>query len=161
VDFLNGVVNNGQRRIDRMQTASLPATLLVIVMAFTPINVWLPAAGMPLGKQANAVATGSWGGEHIILEVSEKGAEVEFDCARGQVSQPMALNQKGDFDVSGTFSPEHGGPVLRDEPAASNPARYSGHVAGNTMTLTVTQGKEDIGTFTLTRGQRPTLRKCR
>lgn len=144
-----------------MQAARLPATLFTIAMVFTLSRVWLAAIGMPPNKQANHVATGTWGGEHIILEVSEKGAEVEFDCARGQVSQPMTLNQKGDFDVPGTFSPEHGGPVLRDEPAASNPARYSGHVDGNTMTLTVTQGKENIGTFTLTRGQRPTLRKCR
>jgi hypothetical protein len=145
-----------------MQLSGVLAKLfLIAAMATAPHSVWLPAAAMPPGKQAKAVATGTWGGEHIILEVSEKGAEVEFDCAHGQVSQPMALNQKGDFDVPGTFSPEHGGPVLRDEPVTSNPARYSGHVRGDTMTLTVTREKENIGTFTLTRGGKPVLRKCR
>lgn len=144
-----------------MQASRVSATLFMIAMAFTASSVCHPASGMPTNQQAKAVATGTWGGEHIMLEVSAKGAEVEFDCAHGQVSQPIVLSQKGDFDVPGTFSLEHGGPVLRDEPAASNPARYSGHVVGDTMTLTVTQGKQSIGTFTLTHGQQPALRKCR
>jgi hypothetical protein len=129
-------------------------------MAGVPYSIWPPAAVLS-GKQAKAVATGTWGGEHIILEVSEKGAEVEFDCAHGRTSQPMTLNQRGDFDIPGTFAPEHGGPVRMDEPENSKPARYSGHVVGDTMTLTVTQEKEKIGTFTLTRGTQPMLRKCR
>ena len=110
---------------------------------------------------ATAVATGAWGGEHIILEVAEKGAEVEFDCARGQVTQPIRLDKHGDFDVAGTFTSEHGGPVRRDESAQVSPARYSGHVDGQTMSLTVTLGKEKVGIFTLTRGSRPNLTKCR
>jgi hypothetical protein len=134
---------------------------LIAVMAAVPSDTCFPAAGIPPGKQAKAVATGTWGGEHIILEVSEKGAEVEFDCAHGHISQAMTLNQQGAFDVHGTFAPEHGGPVLRDEPENSKPARYSGHVVGDTMTLTLTQEKEKIGTFTLTRGAQPMLRKCR
>ena len=145
-----------------MQSSGLFAKVLVFgLMAAAPSRAWLHAAGMPNGKDANHVATGTWGGEHIILEVSEKGAEVEFDCAHGQISQPVALNQQGDFDVPGTFSLEHGGPVRRDEQVTSNPARYSGHVRGDTMTLTVTREKENIGTFTLTRGGKPVLRKCR
>ena len=99
----------------------------------------------------------------MIVEVSEKGAEIEFDCARGQIAQRIALNKQGDFDVPGTFLREHGGPVLRDEPAAATPVRYSGHVSGDTMTLNVVlekdKGKE--GPFTLTHGSRPVLRKCR
>jgi hypothetical protein len=137
-------------------SGALVKFFLIGVMAAVPTS-----AEMSSGKHAKAVATGTWGGEHIFLEVSEKGAEVEFDCAHGQISQPLTLNQRGDFDVAGTFSPEHGGPVLKDEPASSNPASYSGHLLGDTMTLTVTQGKEKIGTFTLTRGARPVLRKCR
>jgi hypothetical protein len=144
-----------------MRSPWVHAKFLVAAMAAVSCSVWLPAANLSAGKQAKAVATGTWGGEHIILEVSEKGAEVDFDCAHGQISQPMALDQRGDFDVPGTFAPEHGGPVLRDEPMNSNPARYSGRVLGDTMTLTVMQGKETVGTFTLTHGQRHILRKCR
>jgi hypothetical protein len=144
-----------------MQSARIPATLFIIAMAFVPSRVWLPATGKPTDKHAKAVATGTWGGEHVMLEVSENGAEVEFDCAHGQISQPIALNTRGEFDVPGTFAPEHGGPVLRDETPNSVPARYSGHVLGDTMTLTVTQGKDNIRAFTLSHGARPTLRKCR
>jgi len=47
-------------------------------------------------------------------KASEKGAEVEFDCAHGQMTQRTTLDRHGDFDVAGTFTPEHGGPVRRD-----------------------------------------------
>lgn len=112
-------------------------------------------------SENHAIATGTWGGEHITLEVSEKGAEVEFDCAHGQVTQPMTIDKHGDFKASGTFTHEHGGPVLRDENTPPTPVRYSGHVDGDTMSLTITRGEEKLGSFTLTRGSRPMLRKCR
>ena len=105
--------------------------------------------------------TGTWGGDRMILEVSEKGAEVELDCAHGNVTQPMELDKRGDFDVAGTFTPEHGGPVRRDEINASSPAHYSGHVEGTTMTLTIVYGEKRLGPFTLTHGARPLLTKCR
>jgi len=116
---------------------------------------------MHAAPNASSVAPGIWGGEHIILEVSGKGAEAEFDCAHGQVTQRITLDRHGDFDVAGTFTAEHGGPVLRDENSRSTPARYSGHVDGDTMSLAVTVGKEKVGIFTLTQGSHPMLRKCR
>jgi hypothetical protein len=116
---------------------------------------------MQAAPDARSIATGTWGEEHITLEVSEKGAEVDFDCAHGQVPQPITLDKNGDFDVAGTFTHEHGGPVRRDENPADVPARYSGHVDGHTMTLTVTFGKEKLGAFTLAHGSLTNLRKCR
>jgi hypothetical protein len=128
-------------------------------MALSVHSVWLRAAS---GRaEAHSVATGTWGGENIILEVSHKGAQAEFDCAHGQITHPMVLNKRGDFEVAGSYTREHGGPVLRDEVAKPSPARYSGHVGGNSMTLTVTLEKEKLGPFTLTHGQHPMLRKCR
>jgi len=111
-------------------------------------------------ERAN-VTKGTWGGEHAILEVSDKGAEIEFDCAHGQITQPITLNKHGDFDVTGTFTPEHGGPVRRDENTPPASARYSGHIEGNTMILRVALEKENLGTYELTRGAQPMLRKCR
>lgn len=115
-----------------------------------------------LTPRANAKtnAVGNWGGEHVILEVSKKGAVLEFDCARGQIDQPLILDKKGHFDVRGTFSPEHGGPVQRDETTPSNPAHYSGEIKGDVMTLKVVRGEDTVGTFTLKRGAQPVLRKC-
>jgi len=121
----------------------------------------LPSAGISTLKHSKTIATGMWGGEHILLEVSRNGGEVEFDCARGHITQPLALNGHGGFDLPGTFTPEHGGPVRRDETPTQLQARYSGHVDGESMTITVTLEKDNVGTFTLGRGQPPNLRKCR
>jgi hypothetical protein len=125
------------------------------------LALFLLQGGIEAAPQAGSVSEGSWGGEHMILEVSAKGAEIELDCAHGQIAQHISLDRHGNFDVAGTFAPEHGGPVLRDENTPPKQARYSGHVDGNTMSLTVTAGKETVGMFTLTRGSHPLLRKCR
>src|SRR5262249_44166236 len=102
----------------------------VVVLALAFCSPWIQSMKTH-PQDAKPVATGTWGGEHIILEVSGKGAEVEFDCAHGKITEPMALNRHGDFDVAGTFSPEHGGPVRQDEAENLKPARYSGHVEGD------------------------------
>jgi hypothetical protein len=116
---------------------------------------------MQAAPGASSLGLGAWGGEHIILEASEKGAEAEFDCARGRIARRITLDKHGDFDVEGTFVSEHGGPVRREENPQPATAHYSGHVDGDTMSLTVTLDKETVGVFTLTRGSHPILKKCR
>jgi len=135
--------------------------LFVVIVVLAWGNLGIQAKKMH-AQGTKPVATGTWGGEHIILEVSGKGAEVEFDCAHGKITEPMALNKHGDFDVAGTLSPEHGGPMRQDETENLKPARYSGHVEGDTMNVTVTVDKDEtVGTYTLTRGKQTMLRKCR
>ncbi len=130
------------------------------LIALLTLRGFLLQAGAQTAPDTGMVATGAWGGEHIVLQVSEKGADVEFDCAHGQVTQQITLDKHGDFDVAGTFTPEHGGPVRRDEKAQSASARYSGHVDGDTMSLTVTLGEEKVGIYTLNRGSRAHVTKC-
>jgi hypothetical protein len=137
---------------------TLGKCFLIVLLALSGVLV---RAGAQAAPDDNAVAPGTWGGDHIILEVSEKGAAAEFDCAHGQITQPIRFDRHGDFDVAGTFTPEHGGPVRRDQNAPDLPARYSGHVDGRTMNLTVALAKEDLKVFTLTRGSLPNLGKCR
>lgn len=112
--------------------------------------------------EGRSVATGVWGGAHINLEVSDGGARVEFDCAHGAINQKLTLDGSGAFDARGTFSKERGGPVRIDEKPASEPARYSGRVEGDTMTLNVTLSDSgtDLGSFTLKRGRPGRLTKC-
>ena len=64
--------------------------------------------------------------------------------------------------MTGTHTPEHGGPVREDEKLVSRPARYVGRVDGRRMTLTVTvtDSGEILGTFALTYGVRGRLMKC-
>ena len=146
-----------------MQKKMIKATLIqgtVIVLSVLS-SLSLPE-GMQAAQQTTSVAAGSWGGEHIILQVSRAGGEIEFDCAQGKIAQPLLMNRAGDFEVAGTFTPQHGGPVRRDEITVATPAHYSGHIEGQTMTLTVTldKEKEKLGTFTLVLGSTPRLRKC-
>jgi hypothetical protein len=144
----------------------LPIPQMIYVASF---KLSLALAVFSILLQANtcaaasqkAVNKGTWAGDHIVLEVSENGAQVEFDCAHGQVTQPVKVDKQGNFKVAGTFTPEHGGPVRRDENPESAPVTYSGQVNGDTMTLTITRGEEKLGDYTLTRGAQPRLMKCR
>jgi hypothetical protein len=120
-----------------------------------------PAGGEP--GAGRAVQTGAWGGEHISLEVTGGGANVEFDCGRAVITHTLKLDRRGRFDVAGTYYEERGGPARQGARDAGRPARFAGRVRGNEMSLTVTltDEKELIGRFVLGRGREPSLVKCR
>ena len=115
------------------------------------------------GPRDSRVATGSWGGAHIALSVTEAGAHIEFDCAYGDIDRPLTVDDRGTLTVDGVFVREHGGPVREGEEGDKKAARYSGRVDGATMTLDVVlkDSNERIGTFTLKHGAAPGVRKCR
>ncbi len=104
----------------------------------------------------------SWGGEHARADVNAEGVSFEFDCAHGVADGPLALGTDGRFDLKGFFVAERGGPVRAGQKEKRFPARYSGRVEGETMTLsvTLTEGGQEIGTFTLTRGRAARLTRC-
>ena len=133
-----------------MKNANAIVCCLLFLLALTPA-----------AAKGKTIVAGAWGGEHVSLQVSEKGATLEFDCAHGEIAKPIKPDAHGRFNVPGTFTMEHGGPVMRDENPSSAPARYSGQVKGDTMALTITRGKEKLGTYTLKRGEAPKLMKCR
>lgn len=110
-----------------------------------------------------AVRTGAWGGERIGLQVTGRGAAVEFDCGRAVISRPLTLDRRGRFDATGTYYEERGGPVRQGGQAAGHPARFAGRVRGREMRLavTLTDDEELIGNFVLVRGREPSLVKCR
>jgi hypothetical protein len=109
------------------------------------------------------VQAGTWAGEHIVMEVTSSGATVEFDCAHGTLDAPLALDSGGRFDVSGSFTPERGGPTRGDSASRAVPARYTGSLDDSTLTITVvlTESKATVGVFTLRHGARPRLFKCK
>ena len=113
-------------------------------------------------RKMQNIATGTWGGQQINISIEGNAATVEYDCANGTINGPLKVDRNGRFSLSGTHVREHGGPIRADEKPPSQPARYTGRIDGKKMTLTVTlpNSNEKLGTFTLTHGQSGRLRKC-
>ncbi len=112
--------------------------------------------------QTRYVPEGTWGGPHVRLQVREGGAEIEFDCAHGEIGAALTTDAEGRFDLPGTFARE-GGPVHVGRERSGRPARYSGRIEGQTLTLTVrlTDTDQALDTFTLTHNSEGRLWKCR
>ena len=106
------------------------------------------------------IATGVWGGEHIHIEVGEKSAKIEYDCATGVIDGPLVVDGSGRFNLRGTHTMERGGPVRMNDDAASEPATFTGTIKGNKMTLTLKLGDTE-DTFTLEKGKHGELFKCK
>jgi hypothetical protein len=121
------------------------------------------AKSKPAVTSKGKLPAGVWGGEHLRMDVTESGANLEYDCASSTIDEPIIVDGNGKFDVKGKYSPQHGGPIRRDEETNSPSARYVGHVKDGEMTLTITiaDKKEPIGSFNLTQGSEGRLMKCR
>lgn len=136
--------------------------ILASIGLFLGGSVLSPGSLADGGKQRR-LAQGSWGAPHIRLTVSESSATIEYDCAHGQIDGPLVIDSRGRFNLKGTHSPEHPGPIRDNEQSTGQPARYAGWTDGKKMTLTVTLAgqKEPIGTFNLTLGGGGRIFKCR
>ncbi len=112
-------------------------------------------------EKVQRVAEGTWGGQHIIIEVTGDGASVVMDCAHGKINKPIEIDAAGHFEILGTFVTETPGPVRQGD-EAEQPARYSGTVKADAMTLTIASSRsgEKLGTFTLNQGKPGRIRKC-
>lgn len=113
-------------------------------------------------KKFVAVPPGLWGAEGIILNVEEKGVNIQFACADGQIEQALNMDEQGDFSSNG-FQSQHGpGPARVDANSARQPAIYKGKISGDSMTLkvTLTETKEVVGEFTLERGKTSRMKRC-
>lgn len=146
---------------------------LALVLSLGP-DVWATQKVKPIrrARVAKSVAPKKivkralseiWGGEHVRIEFNDGEARVDFDCAHGTISDPLKTNSEGRFSLNGTYVREGPGTIRRNVPRVSQPARYSGTIKGEEMslTLTLTNTSQEIGTFTLTRGSEGLIRKCR
>lgn len=114
-------------------------------------------------KQEGRVAEGVWGGMHLRMGVGRDGAQLEFDCASGQIGAPFETDAEGRFDLPGTYTRQGPGPIRIGREPTARPARYAGRVEGARMTLTVKLEGSDksLGEYTLTRGDEGRVMKCR
>ena len=123
------------------------------------------ALGLLLGCQGTAgpargVLTGSWGGAHIGLELTDQGGRLEYDCAAGAIDEPIRPDASGTFVARGTHVPNMGGPERVDQPRPQMPADYRGRVRGHSMTLRVHTSEGVLGPFALERGAAPAILRC-
>jgi hypothetical protein len=130
--------------------------LLSVAILSAPAQLAAQSKGTlgPVGTQ--------WGGQHVSLEVTDQGAQLEFDCANGTLPNTLNVDAKGNFTVKGEFTREHPGPVMRDgNPAAS--ATYTGTIQGNTLHLHIASGpqSESVGDYVLVKDQPGRVVKCK
>ena len=114
-------------------------------------------------QKAGTIPNGTWGGDHIRIDVVEGSATIEYDCANGTIKGPLNVNSDGRFHLRGIHNKEHGGPVRADEEPNSHPAQYEGWTDGKTMKLKVVlpDANEEIGRFTLVHGRVGRVMKCK
>ena len=135
---------------------------LSVVLAGALMLASEPATNLQRGQDASTTPD-VWGGHHVSMRVTPQGATLEFDCAHGNMLEPIKANAKGEFTVRGTYTPERGGPIMRDNPPRDLPATYQGSVDGDTMRLEITLADKGQAPepFTLTRGKVGRVVKCR
>lgn len=134
------------------------------VAAGLTILLWHAAActsSTPVAP-GDRVAEGAWGGLHVALTVTNGGAHVEFDCASGDIANPIVMDGQGHFTADGVYVRGHPGPIAVGTDPDPQPAMYSGRVDGTAMTLDVllTRSNQTIGPFALTRGADARVNKC-
>lgn len=121
-----------------------------------------PAQPSPTGS-AQAVPNGVWGGEHIRIDVSDSGADIEFDCARGTIPQRLTLDAQGRFKFQGTYKAETPAPAAADGGASGSgvTATYTGVLSGSSLRLEVSIDGQDMPRiFELSQGDQGHLTKC-
>ena len=129
-----------------------------VLIVFVVVMISLMTAGT---QKMQRIATGVWGGQHINIEVGEKSAVIEYDCANGVIDGPLVVDSSGNFKLRGKHRMERGGPVRADEQPNEQPATYTGTINGNTMTLTLKINDSEEETFTLEKGKQGELFKCK
>jgi hypothetical protein len=131
----------------------------ILVGSFALIVLGACQAAPPL---ADEPLTGSWGGQHVALELVREGGTLEYDCAAGTIDEPVRPDSMGRFAVQGTHTQGHGGPERVGEEAPVLPAEYEGRVSGSRMTLSVrvAPSGQELGPFMIERGATPVIMRC-
>ncbi|HEV8363484.1 MAG TPA: hypothetical protein VGQ52_08185 [Gemmatimonadaceae bacterium] len=108
------------------------------------------------------LSVGTWGGENAGLIVNDTIAHVHIACTLGNFPAPVAVDENGRFNVTGTY-------VLRAYPVfvgPYHPAQFAGQITGNRLTLTVTVSDTvekktvTVGPVTVTFKQEPRMGPC-
>ncbi len=133
----------------------MPRVFIALAAALV-LSACQAAAPAPSGQPL----IGSWGGQHIGLELTAEGGALDYDCAAGAIEGPVIPDPAGRFTARGTHAPGHGGPDRIGETPPQIAAEYSGRVTGGRMTLAVRVPGLELGPFNLERDAAPTILRC-
>src|SRR6266498_5670316 len=79
-------------------------------------------------RKMQRLQPGTWGGQHIRIEVNGNFATIDYDCAHGTIDGPLILDSKGGFSWGGIYARERPGPIRRDQKSTDRKAIYTGSV---------------------------------
>ena len=101
---------------------------------------------------------GTWGGDNAGLIVSDTDVHVHIGCTLGDAVGPIHPDANGRFEATGTYN-VNAYPVDR---GITHPARFTGQIIEQTMTLTVslTDTARVLGPVTLVYGKEPKMGPC-
>lgn len=112
--------------------------------------------------QTKLVPVSIWGGSGIRVSVELKSIKIEYACADGEIVGRLRVDSRGNFKTNGFHLRQRPGPVRVDAKPQRQPALYEGKITGKTMTIsvTLTETGENVGTFELKRDITPRLIRC-
>lgn len=116
-------------------------------------------AGLMSGQAMAAELTGLWGAPGNILTVSENGAVLQQDCATGRFG-PTKLNKSGAFRLRGSWEDHQPGPQAADAAPPMLSATYSGRLAGDILSLTISRAGHPVQKIDLLKGKRTKIIRC-
>ena len=102
--------------------------------------------------------TGTWGGDNAGLIVSNTAVHIHIGCTLGDALGPIRPDANGRFEATGTYNVD-AYPVDR---GITHPAKFTGQITRQTMTLTVTltDTARVLGPVTLVFGREPKMGPC-
>lgn len=126
--------------------------LKVIVFFFATVGCY-NSSSAPITEVA-----GTWGGDNAGLIASNNSAHVHIGCTLGDTDESIRPDAYGQFDVVGKYNVD-AFPIDR---GITHPARFTGRVVGQTLTLTVTltDTPRTLGPVTLVFGKEPKMGPC-